>query len=144
MKKKRKRLIILFSVLLCLLFAVLLLISCGTPKSAAESTGEETSSEITAGSTEWIRLYGLLTDKTEEADVICYSATMESPLSAIDDLLDINPLFADFKAVRDNMVFTTDGSLFQRADICGEFTEDVRSILQGQENARLQFLTKVE
>ena len=80
----------------------------------------------------------------KDADVILYNATMESPLTSVAELLDMNELFADFKAVQNGAVWTTGEALFQRADICAEFTGDISAILHEENDADLQFLNKVE
>ena len=80
----------------------------------------------------------------KDADVILYNATMESPLTSVEELLDMNELFADFKAVQDGAVWAAGEALFQRADICAEFTGDISAILHEENDADLQFLNKVE
>ena len=80
----------------------------------------------------------------KDADILLYNASMENPLTSADDLIKMNGLFADFKAVQDGMVWTTDEYLFQRAADCCELTKDISLILKGEDGAGLQFLKKVE
>ncbi len=75
------------------------------------------------------------------ADYLIYSATLDRPLSSIQELLGKNALFADFKAVQEGHVYTTDKDFYQLSDRMADFAEDVRRMLQGQGD--MHFLKKV-
>ena len=76
-----------------------------------------------------------------DADYLIYSATLDRPLSSIRELLGKNALFADFKAVKEGRVYTTDKDFYQLSDRMADFAEDVRRMLQGQGD--MHFLKKV-
>ena len=76
-----------------------------------------------------------------DADYLIYSATLDRPLSSIQELLGKNALFADFKAVKEGHVYTTDKDFYQLSDRMADFAEDVRRMLQGQGD--MHFLKKV-
>ena len=76
-----------------------------------------------------------------DADYLIYSATLDRPLSSIQELLGKNALFADFKAVKEDHVYTTDKDFYQLSDRMADFAEDVRRMLQGQGD--MHFLKKV-
>lgn len=76
-----------------------------------------------------------------DADYLIYSATLDRPLSSIRELLGKNALFADFKAVKEGHVYTTDKDFYQLSDRMADFAEDVRRMLQGQDD--MHFLKKV-
>lgn len=76
-----------------------------------------------------------------DADYLIYSATLDRPLSSIRELLGKNALFADFKAVKEGHVYTSDKDFYQLSDRMADFAEDVRQMLQGQGD--LHFLKKV-
>lgn len=76
-----------------------------------------------------------------DADYLIYSATLDRPLSSIEELLGKNALFADFKAVKEGYVYTTDKDFYQLSDSMADFAEDVRRMLQGQGD--MHFLKKV-
>ena len=76
-----------------------------------------------------------------DADYLIYSATLDRPLSSIRELLGKNALFADFKAVKEGHVYTTDKDFYQLSDRMADFAEDVHRMLQGQGN--MHFLKKV-
>lgn len=76
-----------------------------------------------------------------DADYLIYSATLDRPLSSIRELLGKNALFADFKAVKEGHVYTTNKDFYQLSDRMADFAEDVRRMLQGQGD--MHFLKKV-
>lgn len=67
-----------------------------------------------------------------DADYLIYSATLDRPLSSIQELLGKNALFADFKAVQEGHVYTTDKDFYQLSDRMADFAEDVSRMLQSQ------------
>ena len=77
----------------------------------------------------------------KDADYLIYSATLDRPLSSIQELLEKNALFADFKAVQEGHVYTTDKDFYQLSDRMADFAEDVSRMLQGQGD--MHFLKKV-
>ena len=77
----------------------------------------------------------------KDADYLIYSATLDRPLSSIQELLGKNALFADFKAVQEGHVYTTDKDFYQLSDRMADFAEDVSRMLQGQGD--MHFLKKV-
>lgn len=76
-----------------------------------------------------------------DADYLIYSATLDRPLSSIRELLGKNALFADFKAVKEGHVYTTDKDFYQLSDRMADFAEDVSRMLQDQDD--MHFLKKV-
>ena len=78
-----------------------------------------------------------------DADVLIYNASIDAPISSIDELLAKDALFADFKAVKEGNVWCTGKSFYQATDIVGEMIRDIHHVLtDGDENA-MTFLTKV-
>lgn len=77
----------------------------------------------------------------KDVDYLIYSATLDRPLSSIQELLGKNALFADFKAVQEGHVYTTDKDFYQLSDRMADFAEDVSRMLQSQGN--MHFLKKV-
>lgn len=69
-----------------------------------------------------------------DADYLIYSATLDRPLSSIRELLGKNALFADFKAVKEGHVYTTDKDFYQLSDRMADFAEDVHRMLQNQDD----------
>lgn len=77
------------------------------------------------------------------ADYIIYNASIDSPISSIDDLLAKSDLFADFKAVKEGNVWCTGKQLYQATDIVGELIQDVHLMLTDGDEKDMTFLTKV-
>jgi len=59
------------------------------------------------------------------------------------DLLDKSPLFADFRAVREGNVWSTDKYLYQATDIVGQLITDLNRMLTGQTGG-MTFIRRLE
>ena len=79
----------------------------------------------------------------KDADYLIYSATLDRPLSSIQELLGKNALFADFKAVQEGNVWCTGKSFYQATDIVGEMIRDIHLALTGGAESDMTFLTRV-
>ena len=77
------------------------------------------------------------------ADYLIYNASIDSPITSIDDLLAKSDLFADFKAVKDGYVWCTGKQLYQATDIVGELIKDVHLMLTDGDEKDMTFLTRV-
>ena len=77
------------------------------------------------------------------ADYLIYNASIDSPITSIDDLLTKSDLFADFKAVKDGNVWCTGKQLYQATDIVGELIKDVHLMLTDGDEKDMTFLTRV-
>ena len=61
---------------------------------------------------------------------------------SVEALLAMQPLFADFKAVKEGNVWCARRSLYQATDRIGSFIEDLRRMLAGEEG-ELTFLYRI-
>ena len=77
------------------------------------------------------------------ADYLIYNASIDSPITSIDELLAKSDLFADFKAVKDGNVWCTGKQLYQATDIVGELINDVHLMLTDGDEKDMIFLTRV-
>ena len=59
------------------------------------------------------------------------------------ELLDKSPVFADFRAVKEGHVFTTDKYMYQATDIMGELIRDIHKMLTGEDDSAMLFLRQV-
>lgn len=64
----------------------------------------------------------------KEADVIIYNSAIEEELRSIDDLLEKNVLFADFKAVKEGNVFCAGKNFFQETAGSCDFMRDMNRV----------------
>lgn len=78
-----------------------------------------------------------------DADVLIYNASIDAPISSIDELLAKDALFADFKAVKEGNVWCTGKSFYQATDIVGEMIRDIHHALTDGDESAMTFLTKV-
>lgn len=78
-----------------------------------------------------------------DADVLIYNSTIDGELQNMDDLLRIDPLFSDFKAVRDKRVYCTGSNFFQQTTGTCEFIEDLNQIFMGSDTENYQYLKKL-
>ena len=67
-----------------------------------------------------------------DADYLIYNASIDAPLNSLDELLGKSALFADFRAVKEGNVWSTDKYLYQATDIVGELITDINRMLTGQ------------
>ena len=69
----------------------------------------------------------------KDADILIYNSTIGGEISSIDELIGLNPLFADFKAVKEGRVYCTERNLFQQTTGMAEFVKDLSDIFNGVE-----------
>lgn len=77
------------------------------------------------------------------ADYLVYNATIDSPISSIDELLAKSELFADFKAVKEGNVWCNDKKMYQAVDQIGDAIRDFHLILTDGDESRMTFMKKV-
>lgn len=77
-----------------------------------------------------------------EADYLIYNADINEPVASIDELIALNDLFADFKAVKEGHVWCTGRDLYQATDHAGAFITDVHRMITGETDGMV-FLTPV-
>jgi hypothetical protein len=61
----------------------------------------------------------------KDADILIYNGTIEGELTSIDELVQKNSLFADFKAVKTGQVYTTGSNFYQQTSGTCDFIEDL-------------------
>lgn len=78
------------------------------------------------------------------ADYLIYNASIDSPISSLDELYAKSELFKDFKAVQEGNVWCTGKSLYQATDIVGQLITDINLMLTGGSEADMTFLTNIQ
>ena len=63
-------------------------------------------------------------DKARDADFLIYSGTIDGGIKSIDQLIDKNPLFADFRAVKEGNVWGTQKNMYQETLGIGAMIQD--------------------
>lgn len=79
----------------------------------------------------------------KDADVIVYNSTIMGELKDVGELLELSPLFADFKAVKTGRVYCTEKNFFQETTAIGEFVEDLGKALREPSATSFHQLKKV-
>ena len=69
----------------------------------------------------------------KDADILIYNSTIGGEITSIEELIELNPLFADFKAVQEGRVYCTERNLFQQTTGMAEFIRDLNDICNGVE-----------
>ena len=69
----------------------------------------------------------------KDADVLIYNAAIQDSPQTLAELLDLQPLLSDFRAVGEGRVYCTEKSLYQSADAIGTFIRDAWLALSGAE-----------
>jgi len=64
-------------------------------------------------------------------------------LTSIKYLTGKNPVFAEFAAVKEGHVYTTDKYMYQATDIMGELIRDIHKMLDGADDSEMLFLKAV-
>ena len=65
-----------------------------------------------------------------DADVLVYNGTIETRPRDMKDFVSKSPAFADFKAVRNGAVYTTDKDFFQKTTGIAEFILDMNMVVR--------------
>lgn len=80
----------------------------------------------------------------KDADYIVYNASIEDPINSIQELVDKNAMFADFKAVKSGNVWCTDKSLYQASNVNGTVINDMHIMLTGGSTDDVKYLRKLQ
>lgn len=79
----------------------------------------------------------------KDADILIYNGTIVGELEAVQDLVEINPVFADFKAVKEQRVYCTCKNFFQETTAIGNFVEDLGKALRDSKETEFYQLKKL-
>lgn len=79
-----------------------------------------------------------------EADYIIYNSSITNPIESVEQLINTNELFADFKAVKNGNVWTTTKLLYQATDSLADFIHDVHAMISENSDEDMTFLIKLD
>lgn len=82
----------------------------------------------------------------KDADILIYNSTIEGELAKIDDLLQKNSLFREFRAVQNHNVWCTGQNCFQQTTGAADMITDLNRIFTGQaaDVSRLTYLHQLQ
>jgi iron complex transport system substrate-binding protein len=102
--------------------------------------GEEDDNALSTMNIEMEAIYELAVD----SDIIIYNSAIESDLYKIDDLIDLSPQFADFKAVKSGNVWCTNKSMFQKTTgVAGMIVEMNRIFAGAEDDEDMEYFHKL-
>ncbi len=77
-----------------------------------------------------------------DADIIIYNSTIDGGMNSLEDLINRNELFKDFKAVKNNDVWCTNLNMYQESSKIAEITKDFNKILMGEDEVTYLYRLK--
>ncbi|MCR5507976.1 MAG: ABC transporter substrate-binding protein [Lachnospiraceae bacterium] len=118
------------------------MISMAGGKYIPEGTDDDNENALSTVNMQMEAFYAEATD----ADILIYNGTVDDAIGSIDELIAKDKLFADFKAVKNGRVYTTDDDLYQKTMSIPELILDLNLIFSGEDGSEdaLVFLHKVE
>lgn len=75
----------------------------------------------------------------KDADILIYNATIDGGLKKIDELLEKNSLFSEFKAVKEGRVYCSTNNLFQETSKIGDIIVELQALIN-KEDSGLRFV----
>ena len=115
-------------------------------KSIAMAGGEyvsfDNTEEENAQSTVTIQMEAFYSG-AHDADVLIYNSIIDGGLTTIDELLALEPLLGDFKAVQDGNVWCLTKDFYQESLELSDLVVDLHTVLSGADTP-LRFLTKLQ
>ena len=79
----------------------------------------------------------------KDADVLIYNSIIDGGLTTIDELLSLEPLLSDFKAVQNGNVWCLTKDFYQESLELSDLVVDLHTVLSGADTP-LRFLTKLQ
>lgn len=106
---------------------------------------DESSEDESAMSSMTIQMEAFYT-QAKDADYFVYNSSIDEDMTNMEQLLDKNPLFKDFKAVKENHVWCTGKNMFQESTGVGDMIVDFHKILANPEisDDELTYLHRVK
>lgn len=98
--------------------------------------------DSTARSTVTMEMEKFYTE-AKDADIIIYNATIDGGVGSIDELVAKNSLLANFKAVREGNVWTTDQDMYQQMMNTGAIISDLHEAITNPDADQLTYLRKL-
>lgn len=78
-----------------------------------------------------------------DSDIMIYNGTIDDSVRTLDDFLSKNSLLADFNAVKNGRVYSTNHNVYQESSSVGEIITEMSSILKAEDDSRLVFFNKL-
>lgn len=79
----------------------------------------------------------------KDADILIYNTTVVSDINSVDEILDKDELFADFKAVKNGKVYVAGTDFFQKTTGVCNMIKDLSTVLHEEDESNLIFLRHI-
>ena len=85
-------------------------------------------------------------DKATDADILIYNSTIEGGLENVDQLIEKNAVFKDFKAVKEGNVWCTENDMFQQTTGLSRMISEFYEVFHDQagDGEKLEFLYPIK
>lgn len=81
--------------------------------------------------------------QAKDADIIIYNSTVAGRLKGLDELVALNPLLADFKAVKNRRAWCCEQNVYQQMTATGEVVVDLHEAIADTERDELTFFFRL-
>ena len=81
--------------------------------------------------------------QAKDADVIIYNSTVAGRIGGLDELVALNPLLADFKAVKNRRAWCCEQNVYQQMTATGEVVADLHEAIADTDRDELTFLFRL-
>ncbi len=107
---------------------------------AFKDIADESDNALSTMNINWEEFYKDAVD----ADILIYNATIDGGIEEVSELMEKNPLFGDFKAVKLRNVYCSNADMFQRTGLVADIITDMYRVIKGEDTDSLQFIYKVK
>ena len=83
-------------------------------------------------------------NSAKDVDYIIYNSSIDGGVNSIEELLDKCAVLEDFKAVQNGNVWCTTNDMYQQSMSIGYLIEDIHAMLQGEDEAEMEYLFRLE
>lgn len=83
-------------------------------------------------------------NRAKDVDYIVYNSSIDGGVNSIEELLDKCAVLEDFKAVQNGNVWCTTNDMYQQSMSIGYLIEDIHTMLQGEDEAEMKYLFRLE
>ena len=83
-------------------------------------------------------------NSAKDVDYIIYNSSIDGGVNSIEELLDKCTVLKDFKAVQNGNVWCTTNDMYQQSMSIGYLIEEIHSMLQGEDEAEMEYLFRLE
>ena len=83
-------------------------------------------------------------NSAKNVDYIIYNSSIDGGANSIEELLDKCAVLEDFEAVQNGNVWCTTNDMYQQSMSIGYLIEDIHAMLQGEDEAEMEYLFRLE